>query len=149
MSRGCHSPTWGAVLAAALLTAGSALPPSGTSRPGADTEPSIPEPVVELVRRAEQASREGRHDEAAAHIERALGVAPRNAVLWQNLSVVRFRQGRFADAENLALRSIDLAAGQPALQRRNWELIAETRRRRGDEAGAEQAAARARDERQR
>lgn len=129
-------------LALAALAAGCTLPLQDREPP-ADAGQAVPAPVVELVAEAQQASAAGDHERAASLLERAVGIAPRSPVLWQNLAVVRFRQGRFADAENLALRSIDLAAADAELRRRNWQLVAEARRRLGNRSGADEAAARA------
>ncbi len=132
---------WALALVAALA-AGCTLPLQ-EREPPADARETVPAPVAELVADAQQASAAGENERAAALLERAVGIAPRNPVLWQNLAVVRFREGRFADAENLALRSIDLAATDAELRRRNWQLVAEARRRLGDRSGAHEAAARA------
>lgn len=94
--------------------------------------------VQELVGKAESASAAGRHDQASAYLERAIHIAPRNPVLWQNLAVVRYRQQRFEQAESLAMKSNSLS-GEPALKRRNWSLIAASRRERGDREGARAA----------
>ena len=42
---------------------------------------------------------------AAASIERALRIEPRNPRLWQELARVRLKQGQYAQAENVAARS--------------------------------------------
>ncbi|HKJ94047.1 MAG TPA: tetratricopeptide repeat protein [Gammaproteobacteria bacterium] len=110
-------------------------PPEGGPQPSSAA-------VQPLVAQAESASGEGDHDRAAALLERALRIEPRNAALWQNLAVVRYRQGRNRQAENLAERSNSLADGNTELKRRNWALIAAVRRLMGDEAGARKAEAR-------
>lgn len=106
-------------------------------------EQQVPEVVLALVREADAASSAGDHDQAAVRLERAIRIAPRNAALWQNLAVVRYRQGRFAQAESLALKSSSLTA-DAGLKRQNWRLVAEARRARGNEAGAAAAEAEAR-----
>lgn len=99
----------------------------------------VPEAVVALQKEAESASAEEDHERAAALLERALGIAPDNAVLWHNLAVVRYRQGEYRQAESMALRSVDYGHGLGALVRRNWELIAVTRELSGNNAGAAEA----------
>ncbi|HUG76046.1 MAG TPA: tetratricopeptide repeat protein [Burkholderiales bacterium] len=81
----------------------------------------------------------GRLPNAAASIERALRIEPRNPRLWQELARVRLRQGEYAQAENLAARSSSWAGGDNALRAANWRLIAEARNARGDAAGAHAA----------
>jgi Flp pilus assembly protein TadD len=107
-------------------------------------EPAEDKPAVtELTRRAETASADGDQARAVRLLERALRLSPRNAGLWQNLAVVRYRQGRYADAETLAQRSNRWSSSDPELRRRNWSLIEAARRKRGDGAGAREARQRA------
>lgn len=100
--------------------------------------------VAMLWDEAEQARREGRLESAVSSLERAVKLAPEDPVLWSRLSELRFRQERFAEAENLAAKSNSLAGDRRLLRFRNWLLIAEARARRGDAEGAEQARAEAR-----
>lgn len=93
---------------------------------------------------AEQARRDGDLDSAVSSLERAVKLAPEDPVLWSRLSELRFRQDRFAEAENLAAKSNSLAGDSRMLRFRNWLIIAEARARRGDAEGAEQARAEAR-----
>ena len=99
--------------------------------------------VVALINDANQRAYAGQHDGAAASIERALQVDPGNAWLWHRLARERLAQGRAEEAENLAVRSNSLAAGDPRLQAGNWRVIEQSRRRRGDTRGADEAATRA------
>lgn len=105
----------------------------------------IPAAVRDLVLRAGESSGAGKHEQAAAFLERALRIAPHNAVLWQNLAVVRYRQGQYAQAENLALKSISLAGDNINLKQQNWALVDVARQLQGDEVGARQARTRAAD----
>ncbi len=114
------------------------------SRPPASETVEVPASVRTLVQEAEAASQAGRHSEAAARLERALRVAPRNAVIWQNLAVVRYRQDRCDEAINLAQRSNDLGERDRNLRATNWRLIAACREFQGDSAGAREASTRAR-----
>lgn len=121
-----------------------AVPP----RPGAST----PEPraareevaavaaLIETAREAEKARRYGR---AAALLERALRVDPRDPRLWARLASVRHGQGRHAEAEALALRSLSLRSGDRGLDAGSWRIVAAARRARGDEEGAREALRRA------
>jgi hypothetical protein len=72
-------------------------------------------------------------------LERAIRIDSRNPILWHHLASVRLAEGDAIQAEQLATKSSSLAAGNYALQARNWELIAEARRKRGDAAGAQAA----------
>ncbi len=92
---------------------------------------------------AEEARRENRTGDAIEALERALRVAPEDPVLWSRLAEMRLRQEDFAVAENLAAKSNALAGDQRLLRYRNWLLIAEARKRRGDEEGAREASEKA------
>jgi tetratricopeptide (TPR) repeat protein len=119
-----------------------ALPPLASREPAAEApaaSPALPPAARSLAAQAERASQVGDHEAAAAHLERALRIAPSHSVLWQNLAVVRYRQGDYDKVEGLALKSNALASGDNALRRENWRLIAEVRRLRGDHRGAEAA----------
>jgi predicted Zn-dependent protease len=59
------------------------------------------------------------------------------------LAEVRLAQGDAAQAEQLARRGLTYANGRPALQASLWELIAQSRERQGDAAGAATARQRA------
>jgi cytochrome c-type biogenesis protein CcmH/NrfG len=76
---------------------------------------------------------------AAASLERALRIEPRNARLWHELARVRLKQGEYAQAESVAARSNSWAGEDRALRAENWRLIAESRRARGDTEGAQKA----------
>ena len=73
---------------------------------------------------------------AAASLERALRIEPRNPRLWQELARVRLKQGQYAQAESVAARSNSWAGDDKGLRAENWRLIAEAREARGDADGA-------------
>lgn len=99
--------------------------------------------VVALLGRADQHMQAGELDRAAATVERALNVEPRNPFLYHRLAVLRLAQDQPDQVEALARKSNSLTGDNPFLQARNWELIAQARRMRGDSVGADTAAARA------
>jgi tetratricopeptide (TPR) repeat protein len=101
--------------------------------------------VVALLDQADDYHRSGDTGNEAAAIERALRIDPKNAQLWARLAMVRFDQGRPEQAEQLALKSNVLAAGDRSLQARNWRLVARARWSRNDGVGARAAEQKARD----
>ncbi len=103
-----------------------------------------PAAVVALLDTAEQQANDGDLESAAASLERAIRIDPRNAALWYHLATVRLSQGNPAAAEQMAVKSNSLATGNTAQQARNWDLIARARRSRDDETGAQEAERRAR-----
>ena len=99
--------------------------------------------VVALLESAREAEKARQYGRAAAALERALKVEPRNPRLWHRLATVRYRQGRHPEAEALARRSMSLSPGDVKLESRNWRVIAAARHGQGDEEGAREALRRA------
>ncbi len=99
--------------------------------------------VVALLDNADRQAGSGKLDAAAAALERALRIEPRNALLWQRLADIRLRQQQPDQAESLALKSNTLAVGDTGTQADNWRIIAKSRRMRNDADGARQADTRA------
>lgn len=105
---------------------------------------SVPDRTVALLwERAERARREDRIEDAIGSLERALQISPEDPVLWSRMAELQLMRGEFAVAENLAAKSNALADDQRLLRYRNWLLIAEARKRRGDDEGAQRARAEA------
>lgn len=121
----------------------AALPRSGVPR----TAPSVPvsdKPVVvTLADVAHTEAEAGRLDEAAATLERALRIEPRNATLWQRLASVRLAQGETAQAIQLAQKSLSLAGDNRALRAADWRVIGEAYTQRGEDERARLAFAKA------
>lgn len=122
--------------------------------PADDVQPSQPAPpartttspaVVALLGQAEGLANGGDLEAAAASLERAIRIEPRNPLLWYHLATVRLAQQQAAQAEQLAAKSNSLAAGNRLQQSRNWQLIARARRQLGDGAGARAAERHARE----
>jgi len=94
-------------------------------------------PVASLLAMSDSQVSTGDYPQAAASLERALRIEPKNASLWHALAKVRLEQGKWDETESLALKSNSLAGGdQPNLVTENWRMIAEARRRNGDPQGA-------------
>ena len=99
--------------------------------------------AMSLLSTAERQERAGQLTTAAATLERALRIEPRNPVLLSRLARVRFSQGQHQRAISFASKSNGLAGGNYILKRNNWSLIAKAKRAMGDEFGAQQAGRRA------
>lgn len=99
--------------------------------------------MIALLSHAEDRREAGELDRAAATVERALDVEPRNPFVYHRLASLRLAQDQPGQAEALARKSNSLGGDNPYLQARNWELIARARRARGDGLGADTASARA------
>jgi len=104
----------------------------------------IDPPVLALLSTAQQQQTQGDLNGAAASLERAQRISPREPQVLYRLAEVRLAQGDAQQAEQIAQRGLSLSSGRPALQAGLWDLIAEARDKRGDAAGAAQARQRAR-----
>jgi len=128
------------VLACAVLIGGCASvrqpAPVSESAPAPAPTPA-PAPRAENVAvaglmdsaRADAAA--GRLATAAASLERALRIDPRNPRLWHELARVRLSQGDYVQAENLAARSNTWTGNDSELRAANVRLITQARAARG------------------
>ncbi len=99
--------------------------------------------VIALLGQAESSSRAGKLGSAAAKIERALRIEPRNANLIYKLAKVRMQQGKPRLAEDLGKKANILSSGDAGLKRKIWILIADARQKQGNLPGANAAKAKA------
>lgn len=120
------------------VTLASASPASAEPR-YVQREPTTGSAVRSLMQTAEQQSSSGDSTAAAATLERALRIEPRNPLLLSRLASVRHGQGQYQRAVNFAAKSNSVAGGNQGLKRDNWQLIARSRRALGDEPGAREA----------
>ena len=139
------------VFVAACATAPEGGPSGGPPEPGAPGQPPTAEPAPPPIARSENVAvaglmesaradaAAGKLSTAAASIERALRIEPRNPRLWQELARVRLQQTQFVQAENMAKRSNSFAGSDNALRAENWRLIAQALEARGDADGARAA----------
>jgi tetratricopeptide (TPR) repeat protein len=128
-----------------------ATAPTGGTEPQVVASVARPQPSASLspaadalIKQSEQQLGAKDYVGAAATLERALGIQPQEAYIWNRLARVRMEQGLYAQAGNLASRSNALARDQVALKQDNWSMIAAARRAVGDTAGAMEAERKAR-----
>ena len=139
------NPASGIALAlATLLSACASTPqfaPPPPPPPSPFSAPGHPESraIASLMDNARADYIAGRPANAAASLERALRIEPRNPRLWQELARVRLKQGDYPGAESVARRSNSWAGSDAALRAENWRLIAQSREARGDADGARTA----------
>lgn len=98
---------------------------------GYNTSDAPNQTVLALLAQAKRQERAGQPERAAAVIERALRIAPKNAELWHRLALLRLQQGQYALAASLAKKSNALAANDADLQRKNDTLIRQSHILRG------------------
>ena len=107
--------------------------------PVSDSAPATPAPpartesvaVAGLMDSARADLAVGRLANAAASLERALRIEPRNPRLWHELARVRMSQGDYAQAESLAARSNTWVGNDSELRAANVRLIAQARTAQG------------------
>lgn len=115
-------------------------PSSTLGQPSISQPPSLDNAaVVALLDTAKQETSTGDLRAAQARLERAQRIAPREPEVYFQLADVKRQLGQFMDAEQVALRGVDVASGQSTHLRRLWALISQIRTEAGDLAGANDA----------
>jgi Flp pilus assembly protein TadD len=104
---------------------GSVEPPS----PPARTAPPVSAATQALLTQSRGHQAAGRYEQAAASIERALRIEPRQPLLWLELGNIRLKEGDFAQAEGMGRKALSLSAGDSALTARAEQLIATAKKR--------------------
>lgn len=84
--------------------------------------------VTAILLDVDDAIKRGQYNIAAAQLERALRIEPTNPHIWHALARVRFNQGRYGQAANLAAKSNALARGDQLLRAQNQQIIDMARR---------------------
>ncbi len=101
------------------------IPPPVYSDAQTTTHPA----VLALLSEATAQESGGDLEVAAAKLERALRIEPRNAVLWHHLAAIRLRQGKTQLAMSLAQKSNSFAARDADLMERNQRIIDQAHQR--------------------
>ncbi|MFW2404386.1 MAG: tetratricopeptide repeat protein [Gammaproteobacteria bacterium] len=73
----------------------------------------------------------GAYPQASASLERALRIAPQQPSIWLELGWLRFDEGNFAQAEQMARKALSLAAADDSVRRQADQLIQQSRRAAG------------------
>ena len=84
--------------------------------------------VLALLDHANARMERGDLAAAAASLERAIRIEPRNPGLWNRLARIRLKQGNYSQAASLAAKSSSLAAGDAELLADNRAIIEQARR---------------------
>ena len=123
----------------ALVRCAVVPPPATPEEALARTPVSDSNAIVALVEAARTDTDGGNFIKAAAALERALRIEPRNPRLWHELAQLKLKEGDYVQAASMAARSNTWAGTDKMLRAANWRLIGEARRSTGDEAGARAA----------
>lgn len=115
------------------------VPEPGTGAPGSAEPVPPPTPVrppapvsaasQALLAQSRGHQSAGHYDQAAASIERALRIEPRQPVLWLELGNIRLKEGDYAQAESLGRKALSLSGGDADLTARAEQLITAARKR--------------------
>lgn len=95
--------------------------------------------VKTLLAEAGEAEDQGRYDDAALLLERALRIQPRDPELLQQMAEVQVQKQDYEQALSFAVRSYDSGPRVGELCARNWRTISLARQRLGDNSGAREA----------
>ena len=117
-------------------SAPSGIPRSGVTSGGLSADEQLDGPVLALLTTAQQQQGSGDYNGASSSLERAQRIAPREPQVLYRLAQVRLAQGDAAQSEQLARRALTYANGRPDLQAGLWNIIAQSREKQGDSAGA-------------
>jgi Flp pilus assembly protein TadD len=126
---GCAGP--------AMQTASSAPDPGEQSgsveTPGRtnDPEPTMSSAGRTLLEQGRTQRLAGEYLQATASLERALRVDPQQAPIWLELGRLRFDEGNFAQAEQMARKALSLAPAGDSVQSQAEQLIDQSRRAAG------------------
>jgi len=98
--------------------------------------------VSALLKKASGALGKGDLDGAAAYLENAQRLDPKNSKILYDIANIRYHQGRYKEAESMASRAVQ-TGGNNAMLKKSWSLISNSRNKLGDSQGAVQAATKA------
>ena len=98
--------------------------------------------VSALLKKASGALGKGDLDGAAAYLENAQRLDPKNSKILYDIANIRYHQGRYKEAESMASRAVQ-SGGNSQMLKKSWSLISNSRNKLGDSQGAVQAATKA------
>jgi|GEM_PF-4375888 len=95
-------------------------------------------PANFLLADANRAMSAGNYSRAETLLQRALRISPRDPKLWHKMAQIKYAKGDYHQAEAMAMRTNTMTSSS-SMKRQNWRIIANSREKQGDMAGAEQA----------
>jgi len=108
---------------------GEAPPAPAEPLPAPRTAPPVSSASQALLTQSRSHQAAGRYEQAAASIERAVRIEPRQPVLWLELGNIRLKEGDFAQAESMGRKALSLATGDATLTAKAEQLIATAKKR--------------------
>lgn len=110
-----------------LLSACTGPSQTGESRVKISSEQTASRATSSLLAKADTQEQARQWERAAAYLERALRIEPRNGYLWHRLARVRLQQGQHSLAESLVQKSNALAGDDQDLKEKNNRLMEQLR----------------------
>lgn len=110
-----------------LLSACASTPPGKAHNMKISSEQDTRRATSSLLAKVDIQERAEHWERAAALLERALRIEPRDAHLWHRLAQIRLQQGQYRLAESLAQKSSALARDDAQLQMKNTRLLKQAR----------------------
>lgn len=149
-----------ALIASLLLTACATAPPPAPVEERSEVEEEVRQPaqddtagvqvfplqnpaVKTLLAQAGEAENQGRYEDAALLLERALRIQPRDPELLQQMAEVQVQKKDYDQALSFAVRSYDAGPRVGKICARNWRTISLARENLGDDSGSREAEKRA------
>lgn len=115
------------IIIALVLSACTGPSGTGESRVKISSEQDVGRATTSLLAKADTQEQVKQWERAAAYLERALRIEPRNGYLWHRLARVRLQQGQYGQAGNLIQKSNALAGNDPELKLKNQQLLEQLR----------------------
>jgi len=110
-----------------LLSACTGISDKEESRVKISSEQNAHRATDSLLAQADTQEKEKQWEHAAAYLERALRIEPRNGFLWHRLARIRMNQGQYSLAESLIQKSSSLAGDDQELLAKNQQLLEQLR----------------------
>ena len=101
----------------------SAAPAREVTPPPAEITPKGNAAVVALLDNARKHAASKDYDKAAAALESAIRIEPKNAGIWRDLALMRLYQGKYKQAEDTAAKAKSLAGNDEFVRARSQEVI--------------------------
>jgi tetratricopeptide (TPR) repeat protein len=111
-----------------LPPAPAPVPPPGGGAPAPAERAPVPQTTgatTSLLTAGRAARESGDLDVATAYIERALRIAPNDAVLWIELGEIKLAEGDAAQAEAMGRKALTLTRGDRALEQAARRLLSD------------------------
>lgn len=115
------------VVLTVLLSACAGSSQKGESRVKISSQQDAGRATSSLLAKADTQENARQWEKAAAYLERALRIEPRNGYLWHRLARVRMQQGQHSLAESLVQKSNALAGDDQDLKLKNSGLLEQLR----------------------